>query len=78
MKIQQIAKVEKTRLKKIEEEYHGKNIEFVSISTDRQNKHQTWKDMIKNKSKGCLLVQELGQFQSTTSTISTAPTDLDK
>ncbi len=36
-------------LKKIEEEYHGKNIEFVSISTDRQNKHQTWKDMIKNK-----------------------------
>lgn len=36
-------------LKKIEEEYQNKNIEFVSISTDRPNKHQTWKDMIKQK-----------------------------
>ncbi|MCF6279643.1 MAG: TlpA family protein disulfide reductase [Flavobacteriaceae bacterium] len=33
-------------LKKIEEEYHGKNIEFVSISTDRKNKYNAWRKMI--------------------------------
>lgn len=36
-------------LKKIEKEYHDKNIEFVSISTDRPNKYETWKKMIKDK-----------------------------
>jgi thiol-disulfide isomerase/thioredoxin len=45
-------KVQIPYLKKIEEEYHGKNIEFVSISTDRRNKYQAWKNMIKNKEMG--------------------------
>ena len=36
-------------LKKVEEEYHNKNIEFVSISVDRQKDYQTWKQMIVDK-----------------------------
>ncbi|MBV1888299.1 MAG: TlpA family protein disulfide reductase [Urechidicola sp.] len=39
-------------LKKVEEEYHGKNIAFVSISTDRQNKHAAWKKMIEDRQMG--------------------------
>ncbi|MFT4683896.1 MAG: thiol-disulfide isomerase/thioredoxin [Flavobacteriales bacterium] len=45
-------KVQIPYLKQIEEEYHGKNIEFVSISTDRRNKYQAWKNMIENKEMG--------------------------
>lgn len=33
-------------LKKIEEEYHTKNIEFVTISIDKQKDKQKWKDLI--------------------------------
>ena len=33
-------------LKKLEEEYHGKNIEFVSISADKKSKHEKWKQTI--------------------------------
>lgn len=36
-------------LKELEEEYRGKNIEFVSISTDRKGDYQKWKDMVKEK-----------------------------
>ncbi len=39
-------------LKKIEEAYHGKNIEFVSISTDRKNKYGAWRQMIESKEMG--------------------------
>ncbi|PCI11959.1 MAG: redoxin [Flavobacteriaceae bacterium] len=39
-------------LKKVEAAYHGKNIEFVSISTDRKNKYNAWRKMIKNKEMG--------------------------
>ena len=39
-------------LKKIEDEYHGKNIEFVSISTDRKNKYDAWKKMIVDRQMG--------------------------
>ena len=39
-------------LKKIEDEYHGKNIEFVSISTDRKNKYNAWKKMIVDRQMG--------------------------
>ena len=39
-------------LKKIEDQYHGKNIEFVSISTDRKNKYDTWKKMIVDRQMG--------------------------
>jgi thiol-disulfide isomerase/thioredoxin len=36
-------------LKELEKEYHGKNIAFVSISTDKPDKHEAWKNMIKSK-----------------------------
>jgi len=36
-------------LKEVEKEFHGKNIEFVSISVDRPNAHEAWVNMIKEK-----------------------------
>ena len=36
-------------LQKLEEKFHGKNIEFVSISIDNVNKKSVWKQMIANK-----------------------------
>jgi thiol-disulfide isomerase/thioredoxin len=39
-------------LKKVEKEYHGKNIEFVSISIDQKDAYETWKSMIKNRKLG--------------------------
>ncbi|SDS42888.1 Thiol-disulfide isomerase or thioredoxin [Polaribacter sp. KT25b] len=39
-------------LKKIEKLYHGKNIEFVSISIDKEADHEKWKKMIVDKELG--------------------------
>ena len=39
-------------LKKIEEKYHDKNIEFVSISIDKAKDHDKWKKMITDKELG--------------------------
>ena len=39
-------------LKKVEEKYHGKNIEFVSISVDVDKDHEKWKKMVNNKELG--------------------------
>lgn len=39
-------------LQELEEKYHGKNIEFVSISTDSPAQHQAWKKMIAEKNMG--------------------------
>lgn len=36
-------------LKELEEEYKDKNIAFVSISTDKEEKYDTWKTMIKER-----------------------------
>jgi len=36
-------------LKEVEKEFHGKNVEFVSISVDEQRQHETWVNMIKEK-----------------------------
>ncbi|WP_157961109.1 TlpA family protein disulfide reductase [Lutibacter citreus] len=36
-------------LKKVEKKYHGKNIEFVSISIDLAKDHDKWKTMIEDK-----------------------------
>lgn len=41
--------VEIPALKTIEEEYRGKNIEFVSISTDKEKDYNKWKTMVKEK-----------------------------
>lgn len=45
-------KVEIPFLKEVEEKYHGKNIEFVSISIDRIKDHEKWKKMIVEKALG--------------------------
>lgn len=39
-------------LQKIEEEYHNKNIAFVSLSIDTKEAHQAWKDMVAEKNMG--------------------------
>ena len=39
-------------LKKIEEKYHGKNIEFVSISVDVQKDFEKWKKFVTDKQLG--------------------------
>lgn len=39
-------------LKKVEEKYHGKNIEFVSISIDEKKDYEKWKKMVTNKALG--------------------------
>lgn len=39
-------------LKKVEKQFHGKNIQFLSISIDDKKDHQKWKDMIKEKELG--------------------------
>lgn len=45
-------KAEIPHLKKVEKAYHGKNIEFVSISVDRKNAHDAWKKMVNEKELG--------------------------
>ena len=39
-------------LKKVEKQYHDKNIEFVSISIDKKEDHEKWKKMIVDKELG--------------------------
>lgn len=39
-------------LKKVEEKYHGKNIEFVSISVDTEKDYEKWKKMVVAKELG--------------------------
>ncbi|WP_396170626.1 TlpA family protein disulfide reductase [Flavobacterium sp.] len=39
-------------LKKVEEKYHGKNIEFVSISIDTAKDHEKWKGFVTEKQLG--------------------------
>ncbi len=45
-------KAEIPHLKTLEEKYHGKNIEFVSISVDSEKDHDAWKKMIQDKGMG--------------------------
>ncbi|OSY86965.1 thioredoxin [Tenacibaculum holothuriorum] len=39
-------------LKKVEKQFHDKNIEFVSISVDKKNAHEAWKKMVADKELG--------------------------
>lgn len=39
-------------LQKVEEQYHGKNIEFVSISIDAKKDHDKWKKLVDEKKLG--------------------------
>ncbi len=45
-------KAEIPHLKKIEKQYHNKNIEFVSISVDKKLQHDAWRTMVKEKELG--------------------------
>ena len=42
-------KAEIPYLKSLENEYHGKNIKFVSISVDKPGAHDAWEKMVKEK-----------------------------
>lgn len=42
-------KVQIPFMKKLEEEYKGKNIEFVGISIDQPNKYEAWRKMVKDE-----------------------------
>jgi len=42
-------KAEIPHMKKLEEDYHDKNIAFISISLDKIKDTQKWKDFVKNK-----------------------------
>lgn len=39
-------------MKKVEEQYHGKNVEFVSISIDAAKDHDKWKKFVTDKQMG--------------------------
>jgi len=39
-------------LKEVEKAYHGKNVEFVSISVDKAKDHEAWKKMVEEKELG--------------------------
>lgn len=45
-------KAEIPHLKKIEADYHGKNIQFVSISIDKEKDHDKWVAMVNDKELG--------------------------
>lgn len=39
-------------LQEVEKQYHGKNIEFVSLSIDAKKDHEKWKNLVNEKSLG--------------------------
>jgi len=45
-------KAEIPHLKKVEADYHGKNIEFISVSIDRPKDHEKWVSMVIEKELG--------------------------
>lgn len=51
-------------LKKVEKLYHGKNIEFVSISIDNQTDHDKWKKMVDDKELGGVQLMADNAWQS--------------
>ncbi|MFP2996788.1 TlpA disulfide reductase family protein [Spongiivirga sp. MCCC 1A20706] len=51
-------------LKKMESLYHNKDIAFVSISVDRKNAYDTWKQMVVDKDLGGIQLYADNAFQS--------------
>ncbi len=51
-------------LKKVEEQYHSKNITFVSISVDRTKDHDKWKQLIKDENLGGIQLLADKDFES--------------
>ncbi len=52
-------------LKELEDKYHGKNIEFISISVDSQKDYKKWKEMILEKEMGGVQLFADAAFNST-------------
>jgi thiol-disulfide isomerase/thioredoxin len=51
-------------LKEVEKQYHGKNIEFVSISVDKQKDYEKWRTMVKEKELGGIQLFADNDFKS--------------
>ena len=51
-------------LQKIEEKYHGKNIEFVSISIDKPKDHDKWKKFVDKESLGGVQLMADNEWKS--------------
>jgi len=51
-------------LQEVEKAYHGKNIEFVSISVDKEKDHETWKQMVADKELGGIQLYADKDWQS--------------
>lgn len=51
-------------LKEVEQKYHGKNIEFVSVSIDKQSDKDKWKTMIADKELGGIQLLADNDWQS--------------
>lgn len=51
-------------LKKLEKEYAGKNIEFVSISVDKPEAYETWKNMVAAEQLGGVQLYADNNFES--------------
>lgn len=51
-------------LKEVEKTYHGKNIEFVSISVDKQKDYEKWRVMVKEKELGGIQLFADNSFKS--------------
>jgi len=52
-------------LKKVDKEFHGKNIQFLSISIDVKKDYQKWKDMVKEKELGGIQLFADNNWKST-------------
>lgn len=57
-------KAEIPHLKEVEKKYHGKNIEFVSISVDKIKDHAKWKKMIMDENLGGIQLLADNAFES--------------
>ena len=51
-------------LKEVEKKYHGKNIEFVSISIDTKEMENAWRKMITNKELSGVQLLAIGDWSS--------------
>lgn len=51
-------------LKEVEKIYHGKNIEFVSISIDNEKDHETWKNFVTEQQLGGIQLYADNAWQS--------------
>jgi thiol-disulfide isomerase/thioredoxin len=57
-------KVQFPFLKSLENDYHGKNLKIVSISVDRENAYDTWRNMVKNEELGGIQLIADNNFES--------------